>query len=309
VPITGILNVDKPAGMTSHDVVARVRRLLREHTPAGSAKLRVGHAGTLDPLATGVLLVCVGKATKLAEYLMHGVKVYRAGLRLGISTDTHDAEGEVVSQAPVQVTEDEIRRAMSSFFGPIEQIPPMYSALKHQGRPLYELARKGIEVERTPRRVKIHELLLEDWSPPGTNTGPHLTIRVTCSSGTYIRALARDLGRCLGCGAHVMTLTRLACGPFNLEEAVNLEELIQAGAEGRLGEVMHPPDAAVADWPSLILDEESAWRMAHGQSVAGTAMEKGDWVRVYSSKGEFLAIARWNQSIGCWRPHKVFVAH
>jgi tRNA pseudouridine55 synthase len=185
----------------------------------------------------------------------------------------------------------------------------MYSALKRQGRPLYELARKGIEVERAPRRVVIHELLLEDWSLPGSDMGAQLTIRVTCSSGTYIRALARDLGQCLGCGAHVTALTRLACGPFTLEEAVTLEELAQAGAEGRLGEVMHPADAAVADWPSLILDEESARRMTHGQSVAGIAMEEGDWARVYSPAGKFLAIARWNQTVGCWQPHKVFVAH
>jgi len=307
--MAGILNVDKPSGMTSHDVVAWVRRFLRGHTPMGSARLRVGHAGTLDPLATGVLLVCVGQATRLAEYLMRGVKVYRAGLRLGITTDTHDADGEVVSRAPVQVTAGEIRRAMSSFLGPIEQIPPMYSALKRQGKPLYKLARKGIEVERAPRHVEIHELLLEGWSPLGSDTGPQLTIRVTCSSGTYIRALARDLGQCLGCGAHVTILTRLACGPFILEEAVTLEELIQAGAEGRLGEVMHPADAAVADWPSLILDEESARCMTHGQSVAGTAMEKGDWARVYSPNGKFLAIARWNQAVGCWQPHKVFAAY
>ncbi len=308
MPIAGILNVDKPAGMTSHDVVVWVRRFLREYTPAGSAKPRVGHAGTLDPLATGVLLVCVGQATRLAEYLIHSIKVYRAGVRLGITTDTHDAEGNVVSRALVQVTEDEIRAAMSSFLGPIDQIPPMYSALKRQGRPLYKLARKGIEVERAPRRVEIHELLLEDWSPFGSDTEPQLTIRVTCSSGTYIRALARDLGQCLGCGAHVTTLMRLACGSFTLEEAINLEELAQAGADRRLEEVLYPLDAAVADWPSLTLDEESAWRLAHGQSVTGTVVEKGDWARVYSPKGEFLAIARWNQAGGCWQPHKVFVA-
>jgi tRNA pseudouridine55 synthase len=251
----------------------------------------------------------VGQATRLAEYLMHGVKIYRAELRLGVTTDTHDAEGEVVSQMPVQVTESEIGRAMSSFLGPIEQVPPMYSALKHRGRPLYELARKGIEVERAPRRVEIHDLLLEDWSPAGSDPGSQLTIRITCSSGTYVRALARDLGRCLGCGAHVVTLTRLASGPFTLEQAVNLQELAQAGAEGRLDEVMHPPDTAVADWPPLILDEESAWRMTHGQSVAGIAEQKGEWARVYSLEGEFLAIARRNQAADCWQPHKVFVAY
>ena len=290
--ISGILNVNKSAGMTSHDVVARVRRILR--------KRRVGHAGTLDPLATGVLLVCVGQATRLAEYLMDTIKVYRARLRLGITTDTYDAEGKVVAEVPVQVTEDEVRRALANFLGPIEQVPPMYSALKHQGTPLYKLARQGIEVKRDPRRVEIHELLLEDWSPP------QFTIRIACSSGTYIRALACDLGQWLGCGAHVAALTRLACGPFTLEEAIGLEDLAQVVREGRLDEVMHPPDAAVADWPPLIFDEEAAWRITHGQPVAGAARGEGGWARVYSLKGEFLAITRWNQAGGCWQPHKVF---
>ena len=305
--ISGILNMNKPAGITSHDVVARVRRILRGLAPMGSAKLRVGHAGTLDPLATGVLLVCVGQATRLAEYLMHSVKMYCGRLQLGITTDTHDAQGEVVTEVPVQATEDEVRRALASFLGPIEQVPPMYSALKHQGTPLYRLARQGIKVEREARQVEVHELLLEDWSWPESDMGPQITIRVACSAGTYIRALARDLGRRLGCGAHVVALTRLASGPFTLEDAIGLEELAQAVAEGRLEEVMHSPDAAVADWPPLILSEESAWRMTHGQSVAGTVTEKGEWARVYSSEGEFLAIARWNQDVGCWQPHKVFV--
>jgi tRNA pseudouridine55 synthase len=306
--ISGIFNVNKPVGMTSHDVVAWIRRILRRDAPMGPVKLRVGHAGTLDPLATGVLLVCVGQATRLAEYLMQNVKMYRVRLQLGIATDTHDAEGEVVSEVPARVTEDEVRRVMAGFLGLIDQVPPMYSALKHQGTPLYKLARQGIEVQRAPRRVEIHELLLEHWSPPGSDIGPQLTIRVTCSSGTYIRALARDLGRRLGCGAHVVALTRLACGSFRLEEAISLEELAQAVAGGRLEEVMHPSDAAVADWPPLILGEDCAWRMTHGQPVAGTGMERGEWARVYSSKGEFLAIARWNQAVGCWQPHKVFVA-
>jgi len=292
--ISGILNVNKPSGMTSHDVVDRVRRILRQR--------RVGHAGTLDPLATGVLLVCVGQATRLAEYLVDTTKVYRARLRLGLTTDTHDAEGKVVAEAPVQATEEEVRRVLANFLGSLEQVPPMYSALKHQGTPLYKLARQSIEVEREPRRVEIHELLLEDWSPP------QLTIRIACSSGTYIRALARDLGQALGCGAHVAALTRLACGPFTLEEAISLEELAQAAGEGRLEEVMHPPDAAVADWPPLILDEEAAWHIAHGQPVTGTAIGESEWARVYSLKGEFLALARWDRAKGRWQPHKVFAS-
>jgi len=314
---SGILNINKPQGMTSHDVVVQVRRILRKggySTPSSTrparapARMRVGHAGTLDPLATGVLLICVGQATRLAEYLMRHDKVYRAVLRLGIVTDTYDAEGEVVAQALVHVAEDEIRRALADFLGPIEQLPPMYSALKHRGKPLYKLARQGVEVRRKPRQVKIHELTLEDWSPSESEGGPSITLRITCSPGTYIRALAHDLGQRLGCGAHVAALTRLACGPFTLEEAINLEALAQAVLEGQLKEVMYPPDAAVSYWPSLVLDQESAWRITCGQSVAGRRGREGEWVRVYSSQGEFLAIARWNQDESCWQPHKVFAS-
>lgn len=310
MPLCGILNVNKAAGMTSHDVVVRVRRILRSRDPVrarlssreASAKPRVGHAGTLDPLATGVLLICVGQATRLAEYLMERTRVYHAWLRLGITTDTHDAEGKVLVETPVEVTQEQVRRSLADFLGPIQQVPPMYSALKHDGTPLYKLARRGIELEREPRRVEIHELLLEDWSPP------QLAIRVVCSSGTYIRALARDLGKALGCGGHVTALTRLACGPFTLEEAIGLEELAEAVAQGRLHEVMLPPDTAVADWPSLTLDEEATWRMIHGQPVAGTEMGPGERVRVYSHKGQFLALARWNRATGSWQPHKVFAS-
>ena len=305
---SGILNVDKPQGMTSHDVVDRVRTMLRGATPAPSGParpprsrtLRVGHAGTLDPLAEGVLLLCVGHATRLAEYLVDTVKVYRSLLHLGISTDTLDAEGKVVATAQVHATQDEVRRALTTFVGPIDQIPPMYSAVKRHGVPLHRLARQGIQVARESRRVVIHELSLEDWSPP------ELTIRLTCSSGTYVRAIARDLGQLLGCGAHVKALTRLACGAFTLEEAISIEELRQVIAERRLDQVMHPSDAAVAHWPAVVLDEEDTWRVAHGQAVTGSPDAKGEWVRIYSSTGKFLAIAHWNREGGCWQPHKVF---
>jgi len=181
--ISGILNVNKPTGMTSHDVVDRVRRM--------TGQRRVGHTGTLDPLATGVLVVCLGQATRVAEYLMAD-KVYRAQLCLGVSTDTHDAKGEVIATAEVDVREEEgwrIRKALASFVGSIQQVPPMYSALKRQGVPLYKLARQGITVEREPRPVQIHDIELLAWTPP------LLVIRVDCSPGTYIRALARDLAR------------------------------------------------------------------------------------------------------------------
>jgi len=292
-PINGILNIAKPAGMTSHDVVDRVRQM--------SGQRRVGHAGTLDPLATGVLLVCLGQATRVAEYLMASDKVYRAQIRLGVSTDTHDAEGQVTATAEVRVGEEEIQEALASFIGSIQQVPPMYSALKHQGVPLYKLARRGITVEREPRSVVIHDIELLDWTPP------LLSILVECSPGTYIRALARDLGQKLGCGAHLQSLTRLASGHFALEEAVSLDELAQAFAEGSWEEFIHPVDEALLDFDPMVVDAQTEKRIRHGQRVQGpAAREGGELRRAYSQKGELIAILKYDPQTGFWQPKKVF---
>jgi len=291
--ISGILNIDKPAGMTSHDVVAQVRRI--------SGQRQVGHAGTLDPLATGVLLVCLGQATRVAEYLMASDKVYRAEIRLGVSTDTHDAEGEVIATAEVDVAEEEVREALASFVGSIQQMPPMYSALKHRGTPLYELARQGISVEREPRLVEIHSIELLTWTPP------LLTVRVRCSPGTYIRALARDLGQKLGCGAHLQGLTRLASGHFTLEEAVSLDELAKAFAQGEWQNFLHPLDEALLDFAPMVIDSETERCIRHGQGVQGpAARETGELRRAYSEKGELIAILRHDAQTGLWQPKKVF---
>ena len=256
--ISGILNTDKPAGMTSHDVVDRVRRI--------SGQRRVGHTGTLDPAATGVLVVCLGQATRVAEYLMASDKVYRAQIRLGVSTDTHDAEGEVTATAEVDVSEEEVRKALASFVGSIQQIPPMYSALKREGVPLYKLARQGITVEREPRSVKIHSIELLEWNPP------LLTIQVKCSPGTYIRALARDLGQRLDCGAHLQSLTRLASGHFTLEKAVSLDELAEAFAQGSWQEIIHPMDEALLDFEPMVVDAQTEKRIRHGQQVEASPL-------------------------------------
>lgn len=290
--ISGILNIDKPAGMTSHDVVARVRRM--------SGQRRVGHAGTLDPAATGVLVVCLGQATRVAEYLMASDKIYRARIRLGVSTDTHDAEGQVTATAEVDVGEEEGRRALASFVGSIQQVPPMYSALKHQGVPLYKLARQGIVLERKPRSIEIHDIELLDWTPP------LLTIRVNCSPGTYIRALARDLGQKLGCGAHLQSLTRLASGRFTLEEAVSLGELAEALAEGNWQEFIHPLDEALLDFEHMVVDAEAENRIRHGQQIQGP--DSPGLRRAYSRTGEFIAILRYDPQTGLWQPKKVFAA-
>jgi tRNA pseudouridine55 synthase len=292
----GILNINKPRGMTSHDVVARVRRLTNQK--------RVGHAGTLDPMATGVLLVCLGRATRVAEYLTGADKAYRAVLRLGIETDTYDAEGQVLSTLAVKASESDVRAALGKFVGQIDQVPPMYSALKRDGKPLYKLARKGIEVEREPRRVRIYEIALRAFELPD------VTIDVRCSSGTYIRSLAHDVGAALGCGAHLIELTRLGSGLFVIEEAVALEDLrglAQADLEG----LLRPLDAALQDLPAVTLDADQARRVALGQAIAfdGTQAEAtADLFRVYNNDGKLIAIMVVDTAARLLRPRKVLAA-
>jgi len=293
----GILNIDKPLGKTSHDIVECVREM--------TGIRRVGHAGTLDPLATGVLLVCVGRsATRITEFLMDESKAYRADARLGVTTDTLDGEGEIVAESPVDVDRIDVEKALEQFRGSIEQIPPMYSAVKHQGKPLYRLARRGIEVERSARQVEIMSLELVGWNPPAC------TLEMTCSAGTYVRVLVHDLGQALGCGAYVTGLTRLASGKFQLEDAVTLDRFKQMAKKGRWSELLSPIDDALADqFPALTLDADAAWRLCSGQAVeAGEGVpEDGALVRVYGPEGRFLALVSYDDDEGVWRPRKVFV--
>ncbi len=328
VPLSGIVNVDKPPHMTSHDVVNAVRRM------AGQRK--VGHAGTLDPMATGVLLVCLGRATRVAEYLMAGRKRYLATIVLGTTTDTYDAEGKVVSSAgPTAFAREEIESALVDFVGSLEQVPPIYSALKRDGQPLYKLARKGQKVELEARAIEIEEIALLDW------TSPSLVIRVDCSPGTYIRSLAHDLGQRLGSGAHLGSLARLASGRFTLEEAVSLERLEEAFRHGQEGRYLLPLDEALIDWPALIVDEDDARRVAQGQAIRGDPpaadvqrpqesrlsllesparpLPEGSarpsngkdgalLCRAYSLDGDFLAVMAYQPETGLWRPKKVFAS-
>ncbi len=296
-PLSGILNIDKPAGLTSHDVVNVVRRL--------TGQRKVGHTGALDPMATGVLVVCLGQATRLAEYLMAGRKRYRAVIVLGTSTDTYDAEGQVVSSGGrTDFSRAEIESALSSFSGRIEQVPPMYSALKRDGQPLYKLARQGKTVERPPRPVDIYDLRLLDW------TAPALTIEVTCSPGTYIRSLAHELGQRLGSGAYLAGLVRLSSGQFTLEEAVSLDRLEEAFRHGEGVSYLLPLDAGLLDWPALVVGAEEAQRIAQGQSVEGPPLPAGDdkapLCRAYSLAGDFLAVMVYDNDARRWRPKKVF---
>jgi len=293
----GILNLNKQPGPTSHDVVSHVRKL--------TGIRRVGHAGTLDPLAAGVLLVCIGRATRVAEYLMAGHKVYRARVRLGISTDTYDAEGMVTSEAAVEVHRAQVEAALSSFRGVIAQVPPVYSAIKHQGTPLHRLARRGVAVEQIPlkaRQVEILRLELTAWEPP------ECTLDVTCSPGTYVRALAHDLGQALGCGAHLSGLTRLASGRFCVEDAVTLEEFAEIAAQGRWGASLHPIDAALARFRPLYVDADAARRLCSGQPISSLSGEAVDdqLARAYGPDRVFLALVAYDPEANVWRPRKVF---
>lgn len=292
----GILNLDKPRGPTSHDIVERVREL--------TGVRRVGHAGTLDPLATGVLVVCVGRsATRVVEYLMDELKVYRAQVRFGVTTDTYDGEGRTTAEAPVDLRRDQVQAALARFQGTIEQIPPMYSALKHKGKPLYRLARQGVDVERKPRRVEISRLELIAWQPPVC------ALEVECSPGTYVRTLIHDLGQVLGCGAYLTGLTRLASGDFRLEDAVTLDEFAQTAEEGRWPELLRPVDEPLAGrFPSLHLDADSALRICSGQAVPNRSGPSADLARVYGPSGRFLALAAYDGQEDTWRPHKVFAS-
>jgi tRNA pseudouridine55 synthase len=285
--------------MTSHDVVARVRRLVRQK--------RVGHAGTLDPLASGVLPVLVGQATRLAEYLSESGKAYRATVRFGTVTTTYDAEGEVVREFPVNLNEEQIADALPSFLGEQDQTPPIYSAIKRGGQTLYSLARAGIDVTPEPRRVRIDALRIVSWNRPD------LVVDVECGKGTYIRSLAYDLGQRLGPGAHLAGLIRTRSGPFRLAESITLERLEQALADNSWRELLFAADEALLERRAAILDATSEAKVRNGQllrftqaSGAGSpGREDGELLRAYSADGRFLGVVRWEAASAAWQPHKV----
>lgn len=282
----GILSIDKPLNLTSHDVVQTVRRL------AGIR--RVGHAGTLDPLATGVLVLAVGRATRLLEYVVALPKTYEARVRLGQVSNTYDGEGQIVEEHPVTAGGIDIEAALERFRGTIEQIPPMHSALRKGGQRLYELARKGVEVEREAREVTVYELTLVQWEPPVA------TLRVVCSTGTYIRSLAHDLGQALGCGAYLAGLRRTAVGSFTVDEAASLDAL----SGGELPAHLQGADAAVQHLPRLDVSQEAAARLAQGQWLPRRAEEpEAALVRAHDPSGRFVGIVAAEGAQ--WRPRKI----
>lgn len=271
--IDGVLLLDKPTGWTSNAALQRAKRLFNA--------AKAGHTGTLDPFASGLLPICFGQATKFSSHALHGDKAYRAVLKLGVTTTTGDIEGEVLETHPVTVNMDDVLPLLPKFTGLQLQTPPMYSALKHQGRPLYEYARAGIEIERKPREITIYSLSAEKLE------GDELTLDVRCSGGTYIRTLAEDIGKALGCGAHLTALRRTASGAFSLDQAVSLEKL----EETQRMTALLPPDTLVAHLPRLDVDAETARQLAHGKQPHNPGDSKAHgMVRVYSG-GAFLGLA------------------
>jgi tRNA pseudouridine55 synthase len=298
-PIDGILNIDKPSGITSMDVVRRIKRASRQK--------RVGHGGTLDPFASGIVPVCIGQATRMMEYLVDGTKEYHTTVRLGVETNTYDLDGDITDRSdPSNITLNDIERALVPFDGEIEQVPPMFSALKKDGKRLYDLARAGIEVEREPRKVKIMNITVIDWSPP------NLTLDVTCGRGFYVRSLAHDLGQVLACGGHLTALTRTRASAFHIDESLSLEEAEDHFANGTWEDVMHAPDIAVRSMPAIVINKSVEEMLRHGRPLPGELgipFDKlGEECRVYSSDGTFLALAAFIESTGQWQPSKVFAA-
>jgi tRNA pseudouridine55 synthase len=296
----GILNINKEVGMTSHDVVNRVRRLLKQK--------RVGHAGTLDPAASGVLPICVGQGTRVAEYLSESGKVYQAEIVFGIVTDTYDAEGTIIRQTDTSdLTLEMIEQALPAFLGPQMQLPPRYSAIKIQGQAAYKRVRAGEEVTLEPRPVEIYSLHVVAWR----EQPPRLTLAIECSKGTYIRSLAYDLGERLGYGAYLAALLRTRSGPFSLENSATLDQLAAASERGSIDDYLFPIDYALQHLPALHLDAATTERVLHGNAFhhptpPSTPAQPGtDLARVYAPGGHLLAIAAWDSEHHLWQPKKV----
>ena len=310
--VSGILNLNKPIDCTSFDMVKRVRRLSREK--------KVGHGGTLDPLASGVLPICLGRATRVSEFLANSSKTYHAVVKFGVVTDTYDAEGSITEERDAShLTLDVVEEALVPFRGIIMQEPPMYSALKHEGKRLYELAREGITVDRPKRETAVHKLEITNWDPP------YATIYVDCGRGTYVRSLAHDIGQDLEVGAHLTELVRLRTGPFDIRDSVTPEEFEEAVSNGTWEDLIFPTDFAMTNMPAAILDRKGERAATNGQPIpvsypdynkittaaaqlSNAFREPGELIlcRAYSLDGRFLAVISAPTPKGPWSPKRVF---
>lgn len=280
--VNGILLLDKAIGITSNTALQKVKRLYQA--------AKAGHTGSLDPLASGLLPLCLGEATKLSSFLLDADKVYEGVCKLGVKTSTADAEGEVIATRPVPtLSEAQLRATLDKFVGDIEQIPPMHSAIKMQGQPLYKLAHQGIEVERQPRKVTVHSLELTRFD------GDEFAFVLHCSKGTYVRTLVEDIGELLGCGAHLSALRRTGVGPFEIGHAVKLEALEHILAEQGLtglDQQLIPMDQALETWPAVHLSENSAYYVRQGQPVQVAKAPTSGWVRLFAQNDHFLGVGQ-----------------
>lgn len=273
--ISGVILLDKPLGFSSNQALQKIKYLLQAE--------KAGHTGSLDPLASGLLPLCFGEATKFSHYLLDADKSYRALVQLGATTTTGDAEGEVLVSRPVYVTEAQVKKVLNDFIGDIKQTPPMYSALKHQGKALYEYARDGVDIERAARDVTIYQIDFHGFQ------NHQLDITVACSKGTYIRTLAEDIGAALGCGAHLAGLRRLTAGHFKLEDAITVEAFEAMTLEQR-DACLLPPDATIATLPMVTIDADSEFYLLRGQSVWKANLNIQGSFRVYNEQGVFLGL-------------------
>ncbi len=288
--VSGVLVVDKPVGLTSHDVVQTIRR--------GTGIRRAGHTGTLDPRASGVLVVLIGPAVRLSEFVSASDKRYQATIRLGSSTDTYDSEGKITGSSPVpEITEEMFEEVLTQFLGEIEQMPPPYSAVKVKGKKAYEMARKGEPVDLKPRKINVYSLELLEWAPP------EAVIDVYCSSGTYVRSLANDLGNTLGCGAHLVGLRRTKSGRFSLRDAVSLRRLEEAFEAGNWYQFLIPAAEALSDWQLVELDADQVEKVRHGHRIKAEPEAEG-WARGVTEQGDLVALLE--AVAGEWQPRKVF---
>jgi len=299
----GILNINKPPGKTSFGIVRRVKQLTGER--------HVGHAGTLDPAATGVLPVCLGQGTRVVEFLMDTTKTYQSQIELGVATDTYDATGKITQHGDSSsITQEQLEATLSTFCGSISQIPPMYSAVKHRGQRLYQLARAGITIDRKSRLAQIYHIELLEWQPP------FATIRIKCGKGTYIRSLAHDLGQAIGCGAHLKSLVRLSYGPFDISDAVTIPQFEDAVHGGYWQHFIYPIDTVLLNRAALVVSDEASQAVKNGQPLilngGNSQPHHADLAaadslcRAYTREGCFLGVLRFNSAKGHWQPVKVF---
>ncbi|CAA6801709.1 MAG: tRNA pseudouridine synthase B (EC [uncultured Thiotrichaceae bacterium] len=278
LPINGILLLDKPIGISSNKALQKIKYLYKAQ--------KAGHTGSLDPLATGMLPICLGEATKTSHFLLNSDKSYQTTIQFGITTTTGDTEGEVIETRPVPTIDDAtIQNLLTKFTGQLEQVPPMYSALKHQGQPLYKLARQGKEIERKARNITIFSNSLLEKNQNS------ITVAVDCSKGTYIRSLAMDMGEALGCGAHITMLRRVHVSPFNYGKMFTLDDAIEAETKGTLRDMLLPVDAGIIHFSKIMLDEVNVEKLMFGQTIlAAHHLNTGAMVRIYNNNNDFLGI-------------------